>query len=68
MGNRNASIIMDIMRKKVYKLETCELTCPCSNYEVKNYKEDIDVEKEKLIIKTWYKKKEIMSKQHESEQ
>ena len=52
MVNRNASIIMEMM-KKVYKLETCESTChECpSNYEVKNYKEDIDVEKEELIMK-----------------
>ena len=52
MVNRNASIIMEMM-KKVYKLETCESTChECpSNYEVKNYKEDIDVEKKELIMK-----------------
>ena len=57
MVNRNASIIMDIMNK-VYKLEACESTyqeCP-SNYEIANYKEDIDVEKEKLIIKIRYEK------------
>ena len=49
---------MDII-KKVYKLEACESTChECPhNYEVENYKEDIDVEKEDLIIKIWYEKR-----------
>ena len=53
MGNRNASIIMDIIKKKkVYKLETCESIFheSPSNYEVENYKEDIDVKKEESII------------------
>ncbi len=34
------------------------ITCPecLSNYEVENYKEDIDIEKEELIMKIRYEK------------
>ena len=48
---------MDIM-KKIDKLEAFESTCrECpSNYKVENYKEDIDVDKEKIIMKLWYEK------------
>ena len=57
MVDRNASIIMK--KKKVYELEACELTCHefPSNAEVENYKEDIDVEKEELIMKIGYEKR-----------
>ena len=34
-------------------------------YEVKNYKQYIDVEKEKFVMKMWLKNKEIRTKQHE---
>ena len=43
------------MMKKIDELETCESTChECpSNYEVKNYKEDIGVKNEELMMKKW---------------
>ena len=44
---------MDLMRRRK-KFITCH-ECP-SNYEVENYKEDIDVEKEELIMKIRYEK------------
>ena len=53
MVNRNASIIMVLMRRRKFFI-TCN-ECP-SNYEVENYKEDIDVEKEELIMKIRYEK------------
>ena len=34
------------------------------NYEVENYKQYLDVEKEKIIMKMWFENKEIMTKQH----
>ena len=54
MVNRNTSIIMDLRRRGNFFI-TCP-ECP-SNYEVENYKEDIDVEKEELIMKIRYEKR-----------
>ena len=53
MVNRNASIIMKIMRGKNYELEACELTCHeyPSNYEVDNYKRYFYLDKEEIVMK-----------------
>ena len=59
--HRKASKIKEIMNE-VDALQACELNClECtSKGEVENYKEDIVVEKEELIIKKDIKNKEIL--------
>ena len=54
MVNINASIIMDLIGEREKEFITCH-DCP-SNYEVENYKEGNDVEKEELILKIRYEK------------
>ena len=50
--NRKASIVKEMMNK-VDLLEACEPTChECTlKHEVENYKEDIVVKKEELVMK-----------------
>ena len=57
MVNKKASIIEESMNK-VDALQACESNChECtSKDELKNYKEDIVVEKEELIMNTEVKK------------